>query len=145
MTGTTAGTAQRASDAMKDLVAVTEHLEQSPSDATWASGSLLAVTSRLAKTLHQLAEAHRANNAAAHSGPASSRATGRVTAFNAATEFDQAARALASVYRHLDHAAQLSMQIDWDTAPTRPSPAPAPHTPTRTVPPMRRYDVGLTR
>ena len=71
MTSTTAGTAQRASDAMKDLVAVTEHLEQSPSDATWASGSLLAVTSRLAKTLHQLAEAHRASTAAAHTGPAS--------------------------------------------------------------------------
>ncbi|ACZ29844.1 hypothetical protein Xcel_0806 [Xylanimonas cellulosilytica DSM 15894] len=142
---TTVGSAQHASDAMRDLAALTEHLGGHPSDATWTTGSLLAITSRLAKTLHQIAEAHKANYAAAHAAFTGSGAKGKVLALNAATEFEQASRALAGVYRHLDQAAYLSNQIDWDeTTPVSPAPS-ATHVPARRLPAMKRADIGFTR
>ncbi|GAB2473425.1 hypothetical protein [Xylanimonas ulmi] len=142
---TTVGAAQHALDAMQEFAALTEHLEGHPSDATWTTGSLLAITARLAKTLHQIAEAHKVNYAAAHTGISGSRAQGKVLALNAATEFEQASRALAGVYRHLDHGAHLSHRIDWDETTPLASPPRLAHIPTREVPAMKRADVGLTR
>ena len=103
--------AEEAAEAMRALAHATRRFTD-PSDTYWTMGSILAIASRFASVLEQVAQAHRDHLESAHDDKGR-RTAGSVFGLSAAQELHRAAMLQTEAFRRLDQASQSSGRIAW--------------------------------